>query len=208
MDVSKERASSRFISTDININSQRLWQHTQDVNRFKSEKMLAWNRGNGHKAPCLTKNLFIKGKGKKNRYYWYKCLCKYANFLFHLWYDCQHLLCQNDCPPEFDIFHFLTDLFCLPISRSQRLYFIFCESCAPPKFICWNSTHPELQLIVMRPWGWDHDGLLCYDRWAQEELPWLSENVNTNKSIFFIKNNLTGAKLNLNFPAFRTMKIK
>ena len=55
-DDSKETV--RQNRTDTYVNSQRLWQYTQDSHRFKTDRIPALERGSEHKVPPLAKNLF------------------------------------------------------------------------------------------------------------------------------------------------------
>ena len=58
MDVTKEIDSSRHYSTNAQMNSQMLWEHAQDLHRFKSERIPALAREGGLGVPPLTKKLF------------------------------------------------------------------------------------------------------------------------------------------------------
>lgn len=62
MDESKEIMSSRYNRIDAHINSQRLWQHTQGLHRFK-----AWGfqlKGKWLQGPSPVMKQFSAGKGK------------------------------------------------------------------------------------------------------------------------------------------------
>lgn len=61
VDDFKETVSSNHIRTDAHMKSQHLWQHTQDICRFKPDKFLVLRRPSGHKVPTLTKKLFAVG---------------------------------------------------------------------------------------------------------------------------------------------------
>lgn len=54
---SEKTASSRYSQMDAHMNTQRQWQHTQDLRSFKPSKILAWRRS-GHTVLPLTKKLF------------------------------------------------------------------------------------------------------------------------------------------------------
>lgn len=54
---SEKTASSRYSQMDAHMNTQRQWQHTQDLRSFKPSKILACRRS-GHTVLPLTKKLF------------------------------------------------------------------------------------------------------------------------------------------------------
>jgi hypothetical protein len=49
--VPKDQCPFRYDRADTDMNSQRLWQHAQDLHRFKPDKVSARRRGGGHGAP-------------------------------------------------------------------------------------------------------------------------------------------------------------
>lgn len=53
----KEKVSSRHYRTDKELNSQRLWQHVQDMYSFKTDKIPALRKGTGHRVLSLTRKL-------------------------------------------------------------------------------------------------------------------------------------------------------
>lgn len=48
----------------IHIWSQKLWHHTQDLQKFKPAKISAWRTGSGHKVPPLSKSLYLPPAGR------------------------------------------------------------------------------------------------------------------------------------------------
>lgn len=63
---SKEAASSRHNRTDTHRDSQRLWQHPQDLPRFKTDKIPTVKR-KADRVPLLTEKLFVIGPWRKEK---------------------------------------------------------------------------------------------------------------------------------------------
>lgn len=59
MDEPNEAVSSGHSRTDAHMNSQRLGQHAQGVQRFKPDEVPALRGGSGHEFPLLTKKLSV-----------------------------------------------------------------------------------------------------------------------------------------------------
>lgn len=59
MEDAKRRVSSRQNRTEAPMNSQRLWQHTQDLHGFKPDGVSAPTWRGGHGLPPLTKKLYV-----------------------------------------------------------------------------------------------------------------------------------------------------
>lgn len=59
MDGSTETVSSRHSRSNVPMNSWRLGQHTLVLHRFKPDKISALKRTSEHKAPPITKMLFV-----------------------------------------------------------------------------------------------------------------------------------------------------
>lgn len=59
VDNSKEKAFSRYNETDLHMNSQRVWQHMQELDKFRANKISAVEKGSGHKAPLLSRKPFV-----------------------------------------------------------------------------------------------------------------------------------------------------
>lgn len=57
MDVAKE--TLLFIRTDVHMNSQRLWQRAQVLQRLKLSTVAALRWGSRPEHPALTKKLFV-----------------------------------------------------------------------------------------------------------------------------------------------------
>lgn len=58
MDGSKETVFPRDNRSDVHRNSQKRWQHEQDLHRFEPNGVPALRVGSEHRAPPLAKKLF------------------------------------------------------------------------------------------------------------------------------------------------------
>lgn len=60
---------------NAHMNSGRLWEHTQDLHKFKPENLPAQRKGRRHKCPPLTRKLFVMDS------------CREKETIFLQWHD-------------------------------------------------------------------------------------------------------------------------